>query len=297
MPITTRPLHLVFAGEATGIDLTTTIPDEDIAAVDAEINKFAVLVLPGQDINDEQQLAFSRRFGDLEIPGANSNIGQRTGREMGRGVADLSNLDRDSNLYQRDDRQRMFNLGNQLWHSDSSFKIIPAKYSMLSGRVVPAQGGDTEFANMRAAYDALDEQTKLDIDDLVCEHSLLHSRGVLGFTNISEGEKKNFKPVLQQLVRKHPDTGKKSLYLSAHAGDIVGMPVPEARALLRELTEHATQREFVYRHKWQPHDLVIWDNRQTMHRATRFRDTKEVRDMHRTTVAGTAPTIEEQFSA
>lgn len=296
MPITTRPLHPVFAGEATGIDLTAPILDEDIAAIDAEINKFAVLVLPGQNINDEQQLAFSCHFGDLEIPGANSNIGQRTGREMGRGVADLSNLDRDSNLYQRDDRQRMFNLGNQLWHSDSSFKIIPAKYSMLSGRVVPPHGGDTEFANMRAAYEALDEQTKSDIEDLVCEHSLLHSRGVLGFTNISEDETKNFKPVLQRLVRTHPDTGQKSLYLSAHAGGIVGMPVPEARALLRELTEHATQREFVYRHKWQPHDLVIWDNRQTMHRATRFRDTEVVRDMHRTTVAGTAPTVDGQIS-
>jgi len=297
MPVTTRPLRPVFAGEAMGIDLTAAIPEDAIAAIDAAINKYAVLVLPGQNIDDAQQLAFSRRFGDLEIPGANSNIGQRTGRKMGRGIADLSNLDRDNNLYQRDDRQRMFNLGNQLWHSDSSFKIIPAKYSMLSGRVVPAGGGDTEFADMRAAYDALDEQTKSEIDDLVCEHSLLHSRGVLGFTNISEDEKNNFKPVLQQLVRTHPDTGRKSLYLSAHAGSIVGMPVPEARALLRELTEHATQREFVYRHKWRLHDLVIWDNRQTMHRATRFRDTEEVRDMHRSTVAGTTPTVDGQLPA
>jgi alpha-ketoglutarate-dependent 2,4-dichlorophenoxyacetate dioxygenase len=166
---------------------------------------------------------------------------------------------------------------------------VPAKYSILSGRVVATSGGNTEFADMRAAYDALDDHTRAEVEDLVCEHSLIYSRGALGFDELTAEEKAMFAPVRQRLVRTHPKTGRKSLYLSSHAGSIVGWPVPEARAFLRDLNEHATQPRFVYVHRWQPFDLVMWDNRQTMHRVRRF-DAAQVRDMRRTTVAGDGPT-------
>jgi alpha-ketoglutarate-dependent 2,4-dichlorophenoxyacetate dioxygenase len=170
--------------------------------------------------------------------------------------------------------------------------VVPARYSILSGRIVPAEGPDTEFADMRAAYDALDARTKAEIEDLVCEHSLLYSRGAIGFTEFTPEEIENFRPVRQRLLRVHPATGRKSLFLASHAGAIVGWSIPEARAFLRELTEHATQREFVYSHPWRQYDLVIWDNRATMHRACRF-DRNEVRDMRRTTLAGDGPTVEQ----
>ena len=192
----------------------------------------------------------------------------------------------------RDDRRRLVNLGNQLWHSDSSFRAIPAKYSILSGRIVVDAGGNTEFADMRAAYDALDAKTKAEIEDLICEHSLIYSRGTLGFTDLSDDEKAMFKPVRQRLVRTHPVTGRKSLYLSSHAGTILGWPVPEARAFLRDLNEHAVQPRFTYAHKWRQFDLVMWDNRSTMHRVRRFDDTL-VRDMRRTTIAGDTVTVEQ----
>jgi alpha-ketoglutarate-dependent 2,4-dichlorophenoxyacetate dioxygenase len=203
---------------------------------------------------------------------------------------DVSNLGKDGTPLARDSRQRLFNIGNMLWHSDSSFRPIPAKYSLLSARVVNAKGGNTEFADMRAAYDALDEEMKGYIEDLVCEHSLMYSRGSLGFLDFSEEERQMFRPVRQRLVRTHPVTGRKSLYLSSHAGAILGMPTPEARILLRDLTEHATQPQFVHVHAWAPYDLVMWDNRQTMHRVRRY-DESQPRDMRRTTVAGDAPTV------
>jgi alpha-ketoglutarate-dependent 2,4-dichlorophenoxyacetate dioxygenase len=177
-----------------------------------------------------------------------------------------------------------------LWHSDSSFKPVPANYSILSGRIVVDKGGETEFADMRAAYDALDDATKSQIEDLVCEHSLLYSRAVLGFTDLSEAERATMKPVLQRLVRTHPLSGRKTVYLSSHIGKIIGWPVPEALAFIRDLTEHATQPRFTYKHQWRPFDLVMWDNRVTMHRARRY-DSTQVRDMRRTTVAGDAPTV------
>ena len=177
-------------------------------------------------------------------------------------MIDVSNLDKEGKPLERDDRRRMFNLGNRLWHSDCSFRAIPAKYSILSRAASPLEGGNTEFADMRAAYDTLDEATRADIEDLVCEHSLIYSRGSMGFNDLTEDEKAMLKPVRQRLVRTHPVTGRKSLYLSSHAGAIVGWPVPEGRDFLRDLTEHATQREFVYIHRWRQYDLVMWDNRQ-----------------------------------
>jgi alpha-ketoglutarate-dependent 2,4-dichlorophenoxyacetate dioxygenase len=190
----------------------------------------------------------------------------------------------------------MFNLGNRLWHSDSSFRAKPAKYSILSARTVASQGGNTEFADMRAAYDTLDDAMRASIEDLVCEHSLIYSRGSMGFSDLTEDEKAMMKPVRQRLVRTHPVTGRKSLYLSSHAGQIVGWLVPESRDFLRDLNEHATQRELVYTHRWRQYDLVVWDNRQTMHRVRRFDETQP-RDMRRTTVAGEAMTAAQAEAA
>jgi alpha-ketoglutarate-dependent 2,4-dichlorophenoxyacetate dioxygenase len=176
-----------------------------------------------------------------------------------------------------------------LWHSDSSFKAVPAKYSILSGRIVTSEGGNTEFADMRAAFAALDDATRAEIDDLVCEHSLIYSRAILGFNDLTPEERATMRPVRQGLVRTHPVTRVKSLYLASHIGAIIGWPVPEARAFIRDLTEHATQRQFVYAHQWRQHDLVMWDNRVTMHRVRRYNNALP-RDMRRTTVAGTEMT-------
>ncbi|HEX3992804.1 MAG TPA: TauD/TfdA family dioxygenase, partial [Acetobacteraceae bacterium] len=234
---------------------------------------------------------FSLNFGNLEQT-TGGNVTLAKDKRLAAFMADVSNLDADHKPLARDDRRRMFNLGNRLWHSDSSFRAIPAKYSILSGRITVDQGGRTEFADMRAAYDALDAATKAEIEDLVCEHSLLYSRGTLGFTDLSDAERAMFRPVRQRLVRIHPVTGRKSLYLSSHIGTIIGWPVPEARAFIRDLTEHATQPQFLYKHVWQQYDLVMWDNRSTMHRVTRFDETR-VRDMRRTTVAGDCVTVEQ----
>jgi alpha-ketoglutarate-dependent 2,4-dichlorophenoxyacetate dioxygenase len=190
------------------------------------------------------------------------------------------------------DRVWFFKLGDRLWHSDSSFRPVPARYSLLSGRVIPSWGANTEFADMRAAYDALDDRTKALVEDLVCEHSLMFSREAIGFTDLTPEERAAFRPVRQRLVRTHPVTGRKSLFLSSHAGTILGWTVPEARMFLRDLTEFATLDRFVYAHEWRVGDLVMWDNRATMHRARRF-DRNEVRDVRRTTLAGDVITIEQ----
>jgi alpha-ketoglutarate-dependent 2,4-dichlorophenoxyacetate dioxygenase len=292
MPIAIRQITPVFAGEVSGVDITRPISKEDVAAIEAGMDKYAVLVFRDQRLTDEQQMAFSRNFGAIENAHG-GNITKPENKRLAAGMNDVSNLGKDGKPLSLDSRQRMFNLGNMLWHSDSSFRAVPAKYSLLSARVVNPKGGDTEFADMRAAYDALDDDTKREIESLVCEHSLMYSRGSLGFGEFSEEEKQMFKPVRQRLVRTHPVTGRKSLYLSSHAGAILGMPTPYARILLRDLTEHATQPKFVYAHKWKPFDLVMWDNRQTMHRGRRY-DEAQPRDVRRTTVAGDAPTVAQQ---
>jgi alpha-ketoglutarate-dependent 2,4-dichlorophenoxyacetate dioxygenase len=284
-----RQIHPVFAGEVSGIDITRPLSPAEVAAVDAGMNAHAVLVFRDQKLTDEQQMAFTVNFGVLE-DARGGNITKPEERRLQVGMNDVSNLGRDQRPLERDSRQRLFNLGNMLWHSDSSFRAIPAKFSLLSARMVNPVGGNTEYADMRAAYDALDDATKTLIEDLVCEHSLMYSRGSLGMLDYSEEERAMFKPVRQRLVRTHPATGRKSLYLSSHAGAIVGMPMAEARILLRDLTEHATQPQFVYVHRWRPWDFVMWDNRRTMHRVRRY-DDNHPRDMRRTTLAGDAPTV------
>jgi alpha-ketoglutarate-dependent 2,4-dichlorophenoxyacetate dioxygenase len=295
MSLSIRPVDPVsrpfFAGEASGIDITRPLTVGQAAAIEAGMDEYGVLVFRGQRFDDEAQLAFSRWFGDLEEASGDLNWGKAR-RIASPLVNDISNLDTDNRVMARDDRKRLFSLGNRLWHSDSSFKAVPAKYSLLSARSIPSAGGNTEFADMRAAYDALDAEQKAELEGLVCEHSQLYSRSLLGFSDFTDEDRERFRPVLQRLVRAHPSTGRKSLYLASHAGTIVGWPVPEARALLRDLTEHATQRQFVYAHVWRQWDLLMWDNRATMHRARPF-DPKEVRDMHRTTVACERSTMQE----
>src|SRR5882724_6430185 len=288
MTISIRQIHPVFVGEVSGVDLSRALTADEVAAIEAGMDRYAVLVFPDQKITDEQQMAFSRNFGALE-EARGGNITKPEDKRLQTGMNDVSNLGRDGQPLSRESRVRLFNLGNMLWHSDSSFRAIPAKYSLLSARVVNPVGGNTEFADMRAAYDTLDAATKGLIEDLVCEHSLMYSRGSLGMLDYSDEERAMFQPVRQRLVRTHPVSRRRSLYLSSHAGAIVGMPMPEARVLLRDLNEHATQPKFVYVHTWRPWDLVMWDNRQMMHRVRRYDETQP-RDMRRTTVAGDAPT-------
>jgi|SRR5690242_13365091 alpha-ketoglutarate-dependent 2,4-dichlorophenoxyacetate dioxygenase len=295
MAISVRQLHKHFVGEVSGLDLRKQLTRDEAAEVQAAIDRYGVLVFHGQNIDDDQQLAFALNFGERENP-RGGNVIKKGDYRLDSGLNDVSNLGKDGKPLPRDHRTHLFNLGNCLWHSDSSFRVIPAKYSLLSARVVNPKGGNTEFADMRAAYDALDDETKTAIEDLICEHSLMYSRGSLGFVDYSDEEKEMFKPVLQRLVRTHPAHGRKSLYLSSHAGKVVGMSVPEGRLLLRDLTEHATQPDFVYVHRWTVHDLVMWDNRQTVHRVRRY-DQSQPRDMRRATIAGTEPTVAQQLQA
>jgi alpha-ketoglutarate-dependent 2,4-dichlorophenoxyacetate dioxygenase len=290
MSISIRPLNPFFAGEVSGVNLAQPLSAAEVAELEAGMDRYAVLVFRGQPLTDEQQMAFAMQFGPLEnAHGGNIPIAV-SDRRIRVGMNDVSNLDKQGRPLAPDSRQRLFNLGNMLWHSDSSFRAVPAKYSILSARLVNPRGGNTEFADMRAAWDALDDDTRAEIDGLVCEHSLMHSRGALGFPECTEEERRLWHPVRQSLVRTHPVTGRRSLYLSAHAGAIVGMETPAARILLRDLNEHATQPQFVHVHRWQLHDLVMWDNRQTMHRVRRY-DERLPRDMRRTTVAGDAMTV------
>ena len=285
------PARPTFIGEVSGIDLTRRLTEEEVSAIHAGMDRFGVLVFHDQHFEDEQQIAFSRQLGMLEE--ATGDIMSVKDRRLSMDLNDISNLDKNGELLPRDDRRRLFGLGNLLWHSDSSFKEVPAKYSMLSARKIPAAGGNTEFADMRAAYDALDDATKSEVHNLICFHSQIFSRGVLGFDDFTDAERAKWAPVRQGLVRRHPNTGRLSLYLASHAGGIEGWPMPEARSFLRDLNEHATQRQFVYAHVWRPWDLVMWDNRVTMHRARRY-DPKEVRDMRRTTLTNEVSSLEQR---
>jgi alpha-ketoglutarate-dependent 2,4-dichlorophenoxyacetate dioxygenase len=289
MPVTIRQVGPCFAGEVEGINMRKPLTRDEVAAIHAGMDRYAVLVFREQHIDDAQQLAFTRSLGEIEHA-IGTSLRAPAEYRLPTTFADVSNLDRDNTPFARDDRRRLFAIGNRLWHSDSSFKTVPAKYSLLRAVKIPSKGGDTQFADMRAAYDALDEETKALAEPLVCEHSQIYSRQQIGFFDLSDEERERFRPVRQCMVRTHPVTGRRSLYLSSHAGSIVGWPVPEARSFLRDLTEHATQREFVYTHKWRVNDLVMWDNRQTMHRARPF-PVEEPRDMRRTTLAGDGPTV------
>ena len=288
MSIKMRQVGPCFAAEVEGLDLRKPLTPDEVTAVHAGMDEYAVLVFHDQDIDDEQQLQFTRGLGEIERA-IGTSLRAPDEYRLPNTFADVSNLDRNNQVFAREDRRRLFAIGNRLWHSDSSFKPVPAMYSLLHARAVPSKGGNTEFADMRTAYDALDEETKKEIEDLVCEHSQIYSRQQIGFFDLTEEERIRFAPVRQRLVRTHPSTGRKSIYLSSHAGGIEGWPVPEARCFLKDLVEFATQRQFVYAHSWRVGDLVMWDNRRTMHRARPF-PAHEPRDMRRTTLVGT-PTL------
>ncbi len=286
MAITITELCATFAAEVSKINISKELSDEEIDELRIAIDKYGVLVFRNQPLTDEQQVRFSEYFGDIEIADLKNNITKASERRLSQMFSDISNLDKDQNILEKDGRQRLFNLGNRIWHSDSSFRPVPARYSLLSARAVPVTGGNTQYADMHAAYDALDAKTLTEISDLQCEHSLLYSRARLGMAEFTEQEKADFAPVTQPLVRTHPSTKRKSLFLSSHIGSVIGLTKPDGRLLIEELTELATQEKFVYTHRWQKDDLVMWDNRRTMHRARKYEDTVEKRDLRRTTIAG-----------
>ena len=272
-------LHPLFAARVSEIDLAKPPSPGEIRAIGEAIDRFAVVVFRDQHLDDDAQLAFARSFGPIEPPQVQRGPRRLKHAEM----ADVSNLDAEQRIRGADDRRRMNALGNRLWHADASYRDPPGALSMLYAHVVPPEGGETQFADMRAAYDALTPSTQAQIGNLVAEHSIFHSRGQIGFTDFNEAERAAMPPVQHPLVRVHPGSRRKSLYLGAHASHVVGMPLPDGRLLLRDLTEHATGREFVYTHHWRPGDLVIWDNRCTLHRGLPYDDVKHRRDLRRVT--------------
>ncbi len=291
MAVTIQPTTPDFVAEAGDVDLSRPLAAADLAAIRAAFTKYAVLVFPDQQFDDDSQLDFARNFGPLETTVFKARKEHKL--RLHENMADVGNLDAESRILAANDRQRLYNLGNRLWHTDSSFKRLPAYCSMLHARSIPPLGGQTEFADMRAAYDALPEATKRRIAGLVAEHSIMHSRAKLGFGDFDESEREAFKPVPQVMVRRLQDSGRMSLYIASHIGAIRGLADAEAKALVDELTAHATQRQFVYSHRWRVNDLVIWDDRCTMHRGMEFDDQRYVRDMRRATVSDVAPTCEQ----
>ena len=289
MIIKTREQFPDFVGFISDIDLKTSLSDLLIKEIDDAINKYAVLVFKDQNINNEDQVRFTQYFGKIEASGKTSNITKASDRRLPTELADVSNLDKDNNPFTINDPRRIFNLGNRLWHTDSSFKSIPAKYSLLSGRNISKEGGNTEFGDMRAAYDNLDVKDKNKIEEMICEHSLIYSRQRLGFDMVKElssEQIKNFDPVEQPLVRQNKITNRKTIFLSSHIGKIKNWIRPDSMCFIDDLIEYATKDEFIYVHKWVQNDFIIWDNRQTMHRARAYDDLTEHRDMRRTTVLG-----------
>ncbi|MEM6622174.1 MAG: TauD/TfdA family dioxygenase [Pseudomonadota bacterium] len=284
--------HSLFVGDVRGLELSDPAADAAYPALQAALDRYGVLVFHGAPMSQERQVAWARQFGRLEGEGKNvgviqTGIARRTVTEL----ADISNLDEKGAVLGQQDRRRMFALGNQLWHTDSSFKAIPAKYSALHAHSVTPEGGETQFADMRAAYDALPQRMKERVDGLVAEHSIFCSRAKLGFTDFSDDERASLPPVHRPVVRVHPPTGRKTLYLASHASHILGMEVPDGKMLLRELMEHATQREFVHTHTWEVGDCVIWDNRCTLHRGRPYDEANYRRDMRRATVEDDDPAM------
>ena len=288
-------LHPLFGAEVGNVDLSKQIDQAGIDAIQAALDKYAVLIFHGPKLTQETQISFAERFGPLE--GQNGVLATNVAARVSRKLVDISNLDEKNDVLGVQDRRRMFALGNQLWHTDSSFKKTPAKYSLLHAHTVTPEGGETQFVDTRAAYDALPETMKARIDSLQAEHSIFVSRAKLGFTEFSEEERFANPPVHRSLVRVHPGSGRKALYLASHASHIVGQPVPDGRMLIHELMEHATQPQFIHTHKWVPGDLVIWDNRCTLHRGRPYDEVKHRRDMRRATVSDLDPAVQDQRAA
>lgn len=291
MGATVWPVTDTFAAEIGDVDLSKPLSDADFRIVEDAFERYAVLVFPDQILSQDQHVAFARRFGPIdrsmivEVEGAKLRVPGE--------IADVSNLDSKGQILAPDNRLRQFQLGNQLWHTDSAFKHVPAKASLLYQRSIAQTGGQTEFADLRAAWDALPEATKRKVEGLVAEHAIAYSRAKLGFA-MTENEQRALPPVRQVLVRHHPASGRTSLYLAAHAGRILGMTDQAGKALLAELMEFATQRQFVHTHRWRINDVVMWDNRCTMHRGRPFDNQRWKRDAQRATVEDVANTLEQE---
>jgi len=284
--ILVTPVRGDFVARVTGLDLSNQLDEGDFGQVRDAFHRYAVVVFPEQALTDDEQIAFSERFGLLEV----SLRKDRQRRIDNPRISDISNVDEKDRVFDPDDERAIYNAGNRLWHSDSSFKRVPAMASLLSGREVPPEGGETEYADLRGAWDALPADRQRGLPSLVAEHSFVYSLGLIGYDQFTAAERAAVPPVPQAVVRTHPATGRKSLYLGSHASHILGRPVDEGRTLLRELLEFATQPQFVYRHVWRQHDLVMWDNRCVLHRGRPWDERRYRRVMHRTTVAGAGPT-------
>jgi alpha-ketoglutarate-dependent 2,4-dichlorophenoxyacetate dioxygenase len=286
-----KRLHPLFVAEINGVDLRQPLDATTRRGIEETMDRDAVSVLRDQDIDDAQQIAFASSFGPLEVaPAVQGKTGARgVGKRIKhREIFDISNLDDDGRILDADDQRATYAQGNQLWHTDSSFRQKSATWSMLHARVIPPDGADTEFVDTRAVYDALPEPMKSRLEDAVAEHSIWHSRAKLGGYTPSDEGRASRPPARHPLVRRHPGSGRKALYIASHASHIIGWPLEEGRALLEELIEFATQPQFVYAHKWRVGDLVIWDNRCTLHRATPYQSSRYVRDLRRTTIIDVA---------
>jgi alpha-ketoglutarate-dependent 2,4-dichlorophenoxyacetate dioxygenase len=291
MTVRIFPVTPSFAAEIGDVDLSQPLSPDDEGAIKAAFLKYAVLVFPRQQLTPDQHVAFAQLFGPLE-PNINTYQDEVVASRIDERISDVSNLDHDNELLPAASRKRLSGLANRLWHTDSIFRHVPARASLLYARSVAPIGGHTEFADMRAAWDALPEETRRRIDGLIVEHSIFNSRAKVGSTRYSERERASLPPALQVMVRTIPETGRRSLYLASHAGRVIGLPDEEARKLLDELTAHATQRQFVYTHRWRVHDLVMWDNRCTMHRGTEYEEHRWKRDLQRATVSDIGNTCE-----
>ena len=290
MHLVVRPLHPLFAAELRGLDLDRDIDLETQQAIEHAMDEYAVCVVPEQKLDDERQIAFSRHYGPLE--NASAVKAQRKAGVIGQRIRhpeifDVSNLDENGNIMAANDDRWVYRQANELWHTDSSFRQKSSTWSLLHARIVPPSGGDTYFADTRAAYDALPEATKQKLEGLVAEHSIWYSRGLRGGYVPSDEERAARPPAQHLLVRRHPGSGRKALFIASHTSHIIGWPLKEGRALLDELLAFATEPRFVYVHKWHVGDLVIWDNRCTLHRATPFDSNDHMRELHRTTIIDT----------
>lgn len=290
MTLSLTPRHPLFFAEVGGVDLTQPMTAALFAEIEAAFNEHAVLLFRDQFMSDEQQVAFSEFFGPVFATTKYRWRGEKP--RLGAQMTDVSNIGHDGELLAPDDPRRPHGRANRLWHTDNTFKHVPARCSLLSAHEIPAAGGDTEFADMRAAHDALPEARKREIAGLIVEHSIFHSREAMGFTDFSDAARRELPPVRQVLVRAHPATGRKALYIASHASHVIGWPVEKGRALLAELIAFATRPEFVHRHRWRAGDLVVWDNRCTMHRARPYDDNAARRDLRRTTVSDEINTVE-----
>ena len=279
-----RGLTPGFCAEATGLDLRQELSEAAVREVVAAIDEYGVLVVRGQDISDDDQLRFSNYFGapQTSVTVHRKDHNRRLKRDD---LSDISNVDEHGDRINVGYAFKIFTMSSRLWHTDSSFRKPSGMYTFLCAKRLPPEGGNTEFADLRAAWDAVPDARKRELEHLRVIHDLGYSRRLAGSPDLDENERMNLPPVVQPLVRVHPGSGRRSFYLASHAEQIEGMSRDAGRALLNELMQFATQRQFVYSHVWQPGDLVMWDNRCTMHRAMPFDEKRYIREMRRTTVA------------